>query len=126
MWSHINFGYNAIPTPSTLYEVLYIPSGPILQPSYHPTRKLAEIPTKVFSYPTRRNTVFLAFRLNWKKLCCVSNTDAINYINFRVIKNTLKCKSCSNMFRFTQEPLSGSQSQCLAKITSMVPLCLSI
>jgi len=30
------------------------------------------------------------------------------------------------MFRFTQEPSSGSQSQCLAKITSMVPLCLSI
>ena len=30
------------------------------------------------------------------------------------------------MFRFTQEPLSGSQSQCLDKITGMVPLCLSI
>ena len=30
------------------------------------------------------------------------------------------------MFRFTQEPSSGSQSQCLAKITGMVPLCLSI
>jgi len=27
------------------------------------------------------------------------------------------------MFRFTQEPSSGSQSQCLAKITGMVPLC---
>ena len=26
----------------------------------------------------------------------------------------------------TQEPSSGSQNQCLAKITSMVPLCLSI
>jgi len=25
-----------------------------------------------------------------------------------------------------QEPSSGSQSQCLAKITGMVPLCLSI
>jgi len=30
------------------------------------------------------------------------------------------------MFRFTQESSSGSQSQGLAKITSMVPLCLSI
>ena len=30
------------------------------------------------------------------------------------------------MFRFTQEPSTGSQSQCLAKITCMVPLCLSI
>ena len=30
------------------------------------------------------------------------------------------------MFRFTQEPSSGSQSQCLAKITGMVPLYLSI
>jgi len=30
------------------------------------------------------------------------------------------------MFRFMQEPSSGSQSQCLAKITGMVPLCLSI
>ena len=30
------------------------------------------------------------------------------------------------MFRFTQEPSSGSQSQCLAKITGMVPFCLSI
>jgi len=30
------------------------------------------------------------------------------------------------MFRFTQEPSSGSRSQCLAKITGMVPLCLSI
>ena len=53
-------------------------------------------------------------------------TNALNYINCRVIKNTLKYKSCSNMFRFTQEPSSGSQSQCLAKITSMVPLPLSI
>jgi len=26
------------------------------------------------------------------------------------------------MFRFTQEPSSGSQSQCLANITGMVPL----
>jgi len=26
------------------------------------------------------------------------------------------------MFRFTQEPSSGSQSQCLAKITGTVPL----
>ena len=53
-------------------------------------------------------------------------TNALNYINCRVIKNTLKCKSCSDVFRFTQEPSSGSQSQCLAKITGMVPLCLSI
>jgi len=30
------------------------------------------------------------------------------------------------MFRFTQEPSSGSQSQYLAKITGIVPLCLSI
>ena len=30
------------------------------------------------------------------------------------------------MFQFTQEPSPGSQSQCLAKITGMVPLCLSI
>jgi len=30
------------------------------------------------------------------------------------------------MFRLTQEPSSGSQSQCLAKITDMVPLCSSI
>jgi len=30
------------------------------------------------------------------------------------------------MFWFTQEPLSWSQSQCLAKITGMVSLCLSI
>jgi len=30
------------------------------------------------------------------------------------------------MFRFTQEQSSGSQRQCLAKITGMVPLCLSI
>ena len=30
------------------------------------------------------------------------------------------------MFRFTQEPSSGSQSLCLTKITGMVPLCLLI
>ena len=30
------------------------------------------------------------------------------------------------MFQFTQEPSSGSQSQYLAKITGMFPLCLSI
>jgi len=30
------------------------------------------------------------------------------------------------MFRFTQEPSSRSQSQCLAKITGMVPMCLSV
>ena len=30
------------------------------------------------------------------------------------------------MFRFTQKPSSGSYSQCLAKITDMAPLCLSI
>jgi len=30
------------------------------------------------------------------------------------------------MFRFMQEPSSGSQSRCLAIITGMVPLCLSI
>ena len=30
------------------------------------------------------------------------------------------------MFRFMQEPSSESQSQCLAKITGMVPLHLSI
>ena len=30
------------------------------------------------------------------------------------------------MFRFMQEPSSGSQSQCLAKITGVIPLCLSI
>jgi hypothetical protein len=30
------------------------------------------------------------------------------------------------MFRFTQEPSSGNQSQCLAKITVILPLCLSI
>ena len=30
------------------------------------------------------------------------------------------------MFRFTREPSSGSQSQFLAKITGMVPLCFSI
>ena len=30
------------------------------------------------------------------------------------------------MFRFKQEPSSGSQSQCLFKITVMVPLCFSI
>jgi len=53
-------------------------------------------------------------------------TNALNYINYRVIKNTLKYKIYSNMFRFTQEPSSGSQIQCLAKITGMVPLCLSI
>ena len=28
------------------------------------------------------------------------------------------------MFQFTQEPSSGSRSQCLAKITSRFPLCL--
>jgi len=27
------------------------------------------------------------------------------------------------MFRFMQEPSPGNQSQCLAKITSLVPLC---
>ena len=53
-------------------------------------------------------------------------TNVLNYINCRVIKSTLKCKSCSNMFRFTQKPSSGSQSQCLAKITGMIPQCLSI
>jgi len=30
------------------------------------------------------------------------------------------------MFPFMQDPSSGSQSQCLAKITGMVRLCLSI
>jgi len=30
------------------------------------------------------------------------------------------------MFRFTQEPSSGSHSQYLAKLTGMVPLCLSM
>jgi len=30
------------------------------------------------------------------------------------------------MFRFTQEPSSGSYNQCLAKITSLVQLCVSV
>jgi len=30
------------------------------------------------------------------------------------------------MFRFTQEKTLGSQSQCLAKITSMVPLSMNV
>jgi len=30
------------------------------------------------------------------------------------------------MSRFTQEPLSGSHNQCLAKITSLVRLCVSV
>jgi len=47
-------------------------------------------------------------------------------MNCRVIKNTLKCKICSDVFRFTQEPSSGSQSQCLAKITGIVPLCSKV
>jgi len=41
-----------------------------------------------------------------------------------LLKTDLKCTSYSNLFRFTQEPSSGSQSQCLAKITGTVPLCL--
>ena len=52
--------------------------------------------------------------------------NALNYINCGVIKKHYKCKTCCNMFRFTQEPSSGSQSQCLAKITGLVPLCLTI
>ena len=53
-------------------------------------------------------------------------TNGLNYMNCRIVKNTLKYKICSDMFRFTKEPSWGSQSQCLAKITGMVPLCLSI
>ena len=30
------------------------------------------------------------------------------------------------MFRFTQEPSSGSYNQCLAKITSLVQKCVSV
>jgi len=30
------------------------------------------------------------------------------------------------MFRFTQEPSSGSYNQCVAKITSLVQLCMSV
>ena len=45
-------------------------------------------------------------------------------INCAVIKTFQNDKSCSDMFRFTHEPSSGSQSQCLAKITGMVLLCL--
>jgi len=30
------------------------------------------------------------------------------------------------MFRFTQEPSSGSYNQCLAKITSLVQQCVSV
>ena len=79
---------------------------------------------------TREHTCFWHFQLCIHKhdthqiLYCPNNS--LSYINCRVIKNTLKYKSCSNMFRFTQEPSSGSQSQCLAKITGMVPLCLSM
>ena len=43
-----------------------------------------------------------------------------------LLKTHYKYKICSDMFRYTQEPSSGSQSQCLAKITGMVPLCLWI
>ena len=32
----------------------------------------------------------------------------------------------NNMFRFTQEPSSGSHNQSLAKITSLVQLCVSV
>ena len=56
----------------------------------------------------------------------IVQTSALNYMNCRVIKTHLKCKNFSGMFRFTQEPSSGSQSQCLAKITGLVPLCLSV
>jgi len=30
------------------------------------------------------------------------------------------------MFRFTQKPSSGSYNQCLAKITNLVQLCMSV
>ena len=53
-------------------------------------------------------------------------TNALTRINFVVIKNTLKYKNCSYMFRFTQEPSSGSKCQYLAKITNMVLRGLSI
>ena len=43
-------------------------------------------------------------------------TNRLNCINCRVIKNTLKCKSRSKMFRFTKEPSSGSHNQCQLKL----------
>ena len=53
-------------------------------------------------------------------------TNALNYMNCRIVKNTLKYKIGSDVFRFTQETSSGSQIHCLANITGMAPLCLSI
>ena len=45
-------------------------------------------------------------------------------MNYMIVKNTLNYKICPDMFRFTQEPSSGSRSQCLAKVTGVVPLFL--
>ena len=53
-------------------------------------------------------------------------THSIIYENRLIVKNKLTYKSRSNMFRFTQEPSSGSYDQCLAKITSLVQLYLSV
>jgi len=47
-------------------------------------------------------------------------------MNCKLLKTHLKYKSYSEVFRIRQELSSGSQSQCLAKITGMIPLCLSI
>jgi len=43
-----------------------------------------------------------------------------------LLKTHYSYKICSDMFRFTQEPSSGSRSRCLAKIAGMVPPCLLI
>jgi len=48
------------------------------------------------------------------------------YKIFNLLKTNETYKSCSNMFRFTQEPSSGSHNQCLDKITSLVRLCVSV
>ena len=66
----------------------------------------------------------------YQTVCCYQPlyypTNALTCINCTVIKNTLKIENCCDMFRFTQEPSSGSKCQYLAKITDMVRRCLSI
>jgi len=44
----------------------------------------------------------------------------------KLLKTIQTYRSCSNMFRFTQEPSSESYNQSLAKITSLVQKCVPV
>ena len=95
-------------TPPTCFVLQWPPSGSCL------TKK------RVVAYYIADVQIFMVTQCvnDIKHFYCPTNEH--NFKKRRVIKIFLNKGGCSNMFRFTRKPSSGSHSQYLAKITHSV------